>query len=183
MDEKYKKIVVEKIESTQKDLVKLNKQKKFYDFLENSSYADKIIGVEGHFGSNLRVSGTEYSFVDEFSFEQNSAHKYDFMKDSTAKLVGSLKFFGDSKFSEYGARYNLVDDCLEDEGMDVLYVLNIDETDYSGTPLSPLGPHFTFPKKLNEMEKFYLKKGMKKDLVSRMIDEVGIIRKGLGHEE
>jgi len=91
-----------------------------------------------------------------------------------------LKFFNDKKFEEYGARYNLVEDNLSKEKMNVTYILNIDDGDYSGTPLSPFGPYFSFPKKLKEMEKFYLEKGMNKDLVSKIIGEVGIIRRGLG---
>lgn len=181
MDEKFKEDLDNRMNSLTEDLSVLKKEKQFYEFLKNSTSGEKISEISGSYQHGFRIQGSDYSLVDDFEFNVESANRYDFLADTHASRIGVLKFFTDSKFKEHNARYNLVDKELDKSEMNFLYVLNIDNTDYSGTPLTGMGgPSFSCPKMLNEMKKFYLSKGMNKDLVSRVINDVGIVRKALG---
>ena len=150
-----------------------------YNSLANSKIASKISSFDGDLKRGFLAEGVDCSLVNSFEFQKNSAKYYDFVDVSNHSLVGSVNFIGNNLLGLEGVRYKLVDKEIGANNMNILYVMKVDDSDFEDSPCPNFAPYFSFPKKVNEIGEFFIKRGMDKDLVSRLQADIEMIRSAM----
>ena len=163
----------------EKDLSVIRKEKDFYNKLENSFLGKSTKKIQGGIETGFHVCGNAFSYVNDFDITFESSQYHESFRGTDVKKVGVVKFFNDSKFGEFKMNYHLEDKKMSEDNMNILYALNVDDNDYSGTPLMASSPYFVFPNKISEISDFYLGRGMSKDLVLRLVGEIEVVRRSL----
>ena len=151
---------------------KIEEEKIFVEKLKSSKI--NIQFLDGDFKDGIQVYTPDYFIMDNFHFVKTDYERQDIYcgphdpsEISNEKFSYQILFF--SKISSFGDKnvFYLDDKEMKNKKMNILY---------SRYGSRERGESLSFPVEFEEMQKFFLSKKMKKNLVDKLIETVNIIR-------